>query len=104
MGLPDSILVRYKIQGGGPTSPNYNIIFPYYGFYLNDVFRVSPKLTISAGLRYDLNIPDYTPDRSSHHAAPFTAQCGRRCVGISGHRTRIVEPYLSAPKTDLPLG
>jgi hypothetical protein len=64
MGLPDSIWVRYQIAGGGPTAPDYNIIFPYYGLYVNDMFRINPKITISAGLRYDLSIPDYTPNPS----------------------------------------
>jgi hypothetical protein len=68
MGLPDSIWVRYQISGGGPTAPDYNILFPYWGMYVNDMFRISPKFTVSAGLRYDLSIPDYTPN-------PGTAPC-----------------------------
>ena len=64
MGLPQNLDVRYAINGGDATSPDYNIIFPYYGLYVNDKFRVTPKLTVSAGLRYDLNIPDYTPKPS----------------------------------------
>lgn len=62
MGTPGALWVRYTINGGNATSPNYNILFPYWGFYVNDKFRLNPKLTISAGLRWDLSIPDYTPD------------------------------------------
>jgi hypothetical protein len=64
MGIPGAMWVRYTINGGNATSPNYNILFPYWGFYGNDKFRISPKLTISAGLRWDLSIPDYTPNPS----------------------------------------
>lgn len=105
MGLPDSIYARYQIQGGGPTAPNYNIIFPYYGFYGNDLFRINPKFTLSAGLRYDLSIPDYTPH-------PQAAPC---CVvykpttegGIleyPGIALSVPIHYLSASKTDFTPG
>ena len=62
MGIPGAMWIRYTINGGNATSPNYNILFPYWGFYGNDKFRISPKLTVSAGLRWDLSIPDYTPN------------------------------------------
>jgi hypothetical protein len=64
MGIPAALWVRYNINGGNATSPNYNILFPYWGFYVNDKFRLNPKLTISTGLRWDLAIPDYTPNPS----------------------------------------
>jgi hypothetical protein len=60
MGIPSNMWVRFTIEGGGPTSPDYNIVFPYWGFYVNDKFRLSPKLTISAGLRWDISVPDHT--------------------------------------------
>jgi hypothetical protein len=59
MGLPQIIHQRYNFTGGDPTAPEVNVIFPYWGFYVNDRFQASPKLTISAGLRYDLSIPPY---------------------------------------------
>ncbi len=68
MGIPGNLWVRYNINGGNATSPNYNIRFPYWGFYVNDKFRLNPKITLSAGLRWDLAIPDYTSD-------PTTAPC-----------------------------
>lgn len=101
MGLPDSIWVRYKIQGGNATSPNYNIIFPYYGFYVNDLFRVSPKLTISAGLRYDLNIPDYTPDPTlSPCCAVYQPNAAGGVLAYPGIAPGLSNHYLSAPKKD----
>ena len=64
MGIPSDMFVRYNFQGGNATSPNHTIIFPGWGVYVNDKFRISPKLTISAGLRYDLSIPPYAPNPS----------------------------------------
>ena len=101
MGLPDSILVRYKIQGGGPTAPNYDIVFPYYGFYVNDLFRVNPKLTISAGLRYDLNIPDYTPNpKLSPCCAVYQPNSAGGVLAYPGIAPGLSNRYLSAPKKD----
>jgi hypothetical protein len=68
IGTPAALWVRYNINGGNATSPNYDIRFPFWGFYVNDKFRLNPKLTISAGLRWDLAIPDYTSN-------PTTAPC-----------------------------
>ena len=68
MGIPAAMWVRYTINGGNATSPNYNILFPYWGFYGNDKFHISPKLTLSLGLRWDISIPDYTPN-------PLIAPC-----------------------------
>ena len=31
MGLPQFLWVRYNINGGNATSPNYNIVFPSWG-------------------------------------------------------------------------
>jgi hypothetical protein len=82
MGIPGALWVRYTINGGNATSPNYNILFPFWGFYVNDKFRLSPKLTLSAGLRWDLSIPDYTPKPSIapccaiYAADPTTASGG----------------------------
>jgi Carboxypeptidase regulatory-like domain len=42
-------------------------IFPYLAFYFNDTIQLTPKLTLSAGLRYDLPFPfrDKDADRLS---------------------------------------
>lgn len=61
MGLPQVIHQRYNFQGGDSTAPEVNVVFSYWGVYVNDKFQISPKLTLSAGLRYDLSIPPYSP-------------------------------------------
>ena len=45
---------------GGDTSLNYS--FAEYAMYVNDSWNVSPRLTLSLGLRYDLVPPPYSVD------------------------------------------
>ena len=101
IGSPSNMWVRYTINGGGPTAPDYNIVFPYWGFYVNDKFHLSPKLTITAGLRYDLSIPAYTPNPS---AAPccaiYTATSDGGVLEYPGIATGVSTHYISAPKTE----
>jgi hypothetical protein len=101
MGLPANLFVRYQINGGGPTAPDYNIIFPYWGFYVNDKFRISPKFTITAGLRYDLNIPDYTPNpKIAPCCAIYTPTSDGGILKYPGIAAGLSNHYLSAPKLD----
>jgi len=60
LGLPTSISQRYRFVGG---SPDLNFAFPYWGFFAEDRWQVTPRLTLSLGLRYDLSIPLYSPTR-----------------------------------------
>jgi hypothetical protein len=57
MGIPADIHQRFNFVGGDATAPEANEAFPYWGFYINDKVRINPKLTLSLGLRYDLDIP-----------------------------------------------
>jgi TonB dependent receptor len=101
MGLPNDIKVRYTISGGTPTSPDYNIIFPSWGFYVNDKFRLSPKLTLSVGLRYELSIPDYTPDpKAAPCCAIYTATADGGVLKYPGIAPGLSNHYLSVPKED----
>jgi len=101
MGLPSGLWVRYDIAGGDATSPDYNILFPYWGMYVNDKFRISPKLTISAGLRYDLSIPDYTPDpKTSPCCAVYAATSDGGVLKYPGIASGLPIHYLSAAKLD----
>ena len=101
MGLPSNLWVRYAISGGNATSPNYNIIFPSWGMYVNDKFRWTPKLTISAGLRYELSIPDYTPDPAiAPCCAIYTATSDGGILQYPGIAPGLSNHYLSATKAD----
>jgi hypothetical protein len=101
MGLPSDLWVRYTITGGTPTSPDYNIIFPSWGFYANDKFRWSPKLTVSAGLRYELSIPDYTPNpKIAPCCAIYVDTADGGVLKYPGIASGLSNHYLSAPKGD----
>jgi hypothetical protein len=101
MGLPANMYVRYDISGGDATAPDYNIVFPYWGFYVNDKFRLTPKLTISAGLRYDLSIPDYTPNpKAAPCCAIYTPTSDGGVLEYPGIASGLATHYLSAPKLD----
>jgi hypothetical protein len=104
LGTPAEMWVRYTINGGNATSPNYSILFPFWGFYVNDKFRLNPKLTLSAGLRWDLAIPDYTPNPSIapccaiYSSAPATASGG--VLEYPGIASGLPTHYRSADKRD----
>ncbi len=101
MGLPNNLWVRYTINGGDATSPDYNILFPSWGMYVNDKFRMSPKLTVSAGLRYELSIPDYTPNPAvAPCCAIYSATPDGGILEYPGIASGLSNHYLSTPKLD----
>jgi len=59
LGLPRVIHQRFDLTSGGPSAPLLNVFFPYWGAYFNDKLQLTPNLTLSAGLRWDLNQPIY---------------------------------------------
>ena len=102
MGLPQNLLVRYNINGGSPTAPDYNIIFPYWGFYVNDKFRINPKWTVSVGLRYDLEHSElYAESRPLLPAArSILATPDGGILKYPGIAAGVPIHYLSASKKD----
>jgi hypothetical protein len=56
LGLPTSIEQRFNF---GDFDPEKYDIIPFWGFFVDDKWQVTPKLTVSLGLRYDLFIPPY---------------------------------------------
>ena len=57
LGVPSFMQQRYELTGGDDT---LNFVAPYWGFYVEDKWQLSPKWTLSAGLRYDLGIQTYS--------------------------------------------
>lgn len=96
MGLPQVIHQRYNFVGGNATAPELNVVFPYWGFYVNDKFQASPKLTISAGLRYDLNIPLYA--RNNLCCAIYNSTSDGGILKLPGIASGVPQHFLSAPK------
>lgn len=63
IGIPSSIRQRYSFTG--PDQPLLDWRSNYWGGYVEDKWQVSPKLTLSLGLRYDLPIPVYSANRNT---------------------------------------
>ena len=101
MGVPNNLWVRYDVQGGSPTAPDYNVIFPNWGFYANDRFRITPKFTVSLGLRYDLSIPWYAPHPSDGPCCGiYTPTADGGVMEWPGIAPGLSSHYLHAPKLD----
>lgn len=98
MGTPKHIHQLDTITGADDTAPELNVFFPYWGFYANDKFQITPKLTLSFGLRYDLNMPMYDPDKLCCAVYQPNAQGG--VLEIPGLATGLPQHYLSAAKTN----
>lgn len=98
MGLPQIIHQRYNFAGGDPTAPELNVVFPYWGAYANDKFQITPKLTLSYGLRYDLNIPLYALNKLCCAVYEPNAQGG--VLALPGYAPNVPQHYLPAQKTD----
>ena len=101
MGLANYVNLQVKAPNEPPNVPGTALAFPYYGMYLNDRFRISQKLTISAGLRYDLLIPPFEPDPSKNLCcAVYLADSSGGTEAYPGIDPSIPQHYISAQKTD----
>ena len=55
-GIADLLLGAATVSSG--YAPAYRAAHPYYAFYAQDEYRASSKLTVTYGLRYNLELPD----------------------------------------------
>jgi hypothetical protein len=55
-GIADLLLGAGTIQSG--FAPSFLFTHPYYAFYAQDDYHITPKLTLTYGLRYNLELPD----------------------------------------------
>jgi hypothetical protein len=103
MGLVNAMNPRFQMNGGDDYAPDGWLYIPYLGFYANDKFRLSPKLTISAGLRYELNFPIYTPTPTIEPCCQIynaAADNGAGVMEIPGIAGGVPLHYLKASKIE----
>jgi len=67
-----SFLLGDALSGATETIRDSTLNYPYYGFYAQDDWRITNRLTLNLGVRYDLSLPpvavndwysDFAPDR-----------------------------------------
>jgi hypothetical protein len=96
MGIPRHIHQLDVISGADDTAPELNVRFPYWGGYVNDKYQISPNLTLSVGLRYDLSLPMYDPQKLC--CGVYEANSDGGVVAIPGLAAGLSQHYLSAAK------
>ncbi|MCI0626129.1 MAG: carboxypeptidase-like regulatory domain-containing protein [Acidobacteria bacterium] len=71
--------------------------FPYLAFHFNDTIQLTPKLTLSAGLRYDLPFPGRFTDENRLSAISLTlpnpVAGGRPGAYVFGNAALVPSPY-----------
>ena len=55
-GIADLLLGTGQVTSG--VVPGFRFSHPYFGFYAQDQYRVTPRLTLTYGLRYGIELPD----------------------------------------------
>jgi Carboxypeptidase regulatory-like domain len=87
LGIPtDSSLSVYP-----PPTSRFNVHWPYYAAYVQDDFRVSKKLTLNLGLRWEIN----TPYKESHnYMSSFNLATGQLdYAGLNGYPDTLFDAY-----------
>jgi hypothetical protein len=64
-------LGQYNIFSQTSGNPTFSFAVPYYGFYVQDTYRVLPQLTLEMGLREDFQV---YPQPRENPAFPLTGQ------------------------------
>jgi len=69
--LQNFALGEYTTFTQAAGNPTYSFTVPYYGFYVQDSYRVLPQLTLEMGLREDFQV---YPQPAMNPAFPLTGQ------------------------------
>jgi hypothetical protein len=80
--LADLLLGLPAISGGARVDNAQHLRTQSYNFYANDGWRATPRLTLSAGLRYELNTPPVDAEDRANVYDPATRSLVR--VGTNG--------------------
>jgi hypothetical protein len=80
--LADLLLGFPALTGGARLDNHQHLRGESYALYVNDSFRITPRLTISAGLRYEYNSPPVDAEDRANLYDPATRTISR--VGTNG--------------------
>jgi hypothetical protein len=80
--LADLLLGFPAISGGARVDNAQHLRTQSYNFYANDSWRATPRLTLNAGLRYELNTPPVDAEDRANVYDPATRSLVR--VGTNG--------------------
>jgi hypothetical protein len=80
LSLEDFALGKWNIFEQTAGNTKYNFSDPFIGFYVNDTWKVMPKLTITAGVREDFQI---YPNPKGNGAFPFTQKFSNQYERVS---------------------
>jgi len=70
--------IQTGFQRGAPTS--FDLRYQNYSFYGQDQWRISPRLTLNLGLRYELFTPLKNPDRIYLEAAVLNGETAQQAA------------------------
>jgi len=91
--LESFALGEYNLFSQSSGNPTFSFAVPYYGFYVQDSFRVFPKLTLEFGLREDFQV---YPQPAENPAFPLTGQYPNQFLRLA---PRFGFAWQPAPKT-----
>ena len=96
LGIPTYMLQTYAYPAG--QEPRLDFSSEYMGFYVQDKWQVTPKLTVNLGLRNDYAVPVYSPSDYGNVKVDFSYPGWQlltpgRYAGLSRH-------WVPAPKTN----
>ena len=105
-GVADLLLGASTVSTG--VAPAYNLSHPYFAFYAQDHWSVTPKFTLTYGLRYNIELSDVESNNQQVYLdlsspSPLNAQVtslgplrgGVGFVGVNGMGPRIQTAELS---------
>jgi hypothetical protein len=91
--LEDFALGEYNVFSQSSGNPTFAFGVPYYGFYIQDSFRVFPQLTLDMGLREDFQV---YPQPLKNPAFPLTGQYPNQFLRVAPRFGFALQP---SPKT-----